>query len=202
MITYRELVDNYFRYFKILEDKFVDTLRFVELSSENFKTYSIEFDNLIISIGSELDVFFKVACNFNLDDRKKMNDYYKEIMSKYPCIKQQVIKIDNKNLEITPFKDWEESEPSKSLEWWQAYNDIKHARVLNFKEANLENTLNLLGALYILEIYFLKEVYEDTQEKKSILDVPDKYDSELMYLKNWETKNKLLANDLAIEISK
>ena len=50
MITYRELVDNYFRYFKILEDKFVDTLRFVELSSENFKTYSIEFDNLIISI--------------------------------------------------------------------------------------------------------------------------------------------------------
>ena len=71
MITYRELVDNYFRYFKILEDKFVDTLRFVELSSENFKTYSIEFDNLIISIGSELDVFFKVACNFNLNDRKK-----------------------------------------------------------------------------------------------------------------------------------
>lgn len=201
MITYRELVDDYFRYFKMLEDKFIETLRFVELSSDNFKTYSIEFDNLIKSIGSELDVFLKVACDFNLDDRKNMSDYYREIISKYPNIKQQVVKINNKDLEILPFKNWKESEPSKSLEWWKAYNNLKHARVLNFKEANLENTLNLLGALYILEMYFLKTVYENTFEKEKILDVPDKYDSELMYLKKWITRNKLLANGFVIEYS-
>jgi hypothetical protein len=50
---------------------------------------------------------------------------------------------------ITPFFDWRT--PGASLQWYQAYNHVKHDRTANFNEASFENlTLALAGLFLVL----------------------------------------------------
>lgn len=187
-MTYEEMSNDYWKYYKMLEEKFVESLKYVELDSANYSTYSIDFANQLNAIGSELDVFFKVASKFNLDSRKTIIDYYDEINKCFTDIKkQEIIMEEKRNIKIKPFQNWDRSQASKSLDWWNAYNNIKHGRVMNMKDANLENVLNILGALFILEMYFFKEIYDKAIDKSTILDVP-KEGSKLFRLANWETK--------------
>lgn len=186
-LTYEEMSNNYWKYYLMLESRFIEATRYVELNSDNYRTYSIDFANQIISIGSELDVFFKVASNFRLSDRKNINHYYEKINSEYPNIKAQKVSIlDKKDIILQPFKKWDKECPGQ-LEWWNSYNDIKHSRVLKFKEAKLENTINILAALFILEMYYFKTIFEeDEAEKDEKCDVPE-ICSNLFELENFNT---------------
>jgi len=50
-----------------------------------------------------------------------------------------------------PFAEWEKGlEP----EWHKAYNNLKHNRTKNNKDANLENALMSLSELYSTVVYY------------------------------------------------
>lgn len=49
-----EFMQNYWRYYLMLEKKFVNTLTYVELSAQNYDTYSDEFAHLLQAIVAEL----------------------------------------------------------------------------------------------------------------------------------------------------
>jgi chemotaxis methyl-accepting protein methylase len=68
-MTRKELTRNYWRYYRMIEDKFRETIDYVEIATTNFFTYSNEFAMLLQSIGSELDNVFKVYCGFNPTER-------------------------------------------------------------------------------------------------------------------------------------
>lgn len=182
-MNYDKLNNEYWKYYKLLEERFLNSLKYVELNPLNYNTYSIEFANQLISIGSELDVFFKVVSNLNSGIRPNISDYYKEVTKKFPNIKdQEVIIKDKREIKIKPFETWEESKAGQSLDWWDAYNNIKHNRVENMEKANLKNAFNILGALFILEMYLFKDIYN---RDKQNLDVP-KESSKIFELSNWE----------------
>lgn len=98
-------MNKYWRYYIFLEKKFIDTLNYVELTEENFSTYSVEYAHQLLAVGSELDTFFKIYCGFKLDERKNIVDYARHIMSEYPQITDQSIGIYNTEISITPYKE-------------------------------------------------------------------------------------------------
>ena len=57
--------------------------------------------------------------------------------------------LDKKVRDISqkPFVGWNMVNAASSLPWWVAYNNVKHGRDGNFREASLENVLNALMAL-------------------------------------------------------
>ncbi len=57
----------------MLEDEFYNTLNYVDLINSNFSTISMKYVNLLLSIGSEIDNFFKASCN--LSGRLNISDY-------------------------------------------------------------------------------------------------------------------------------
>lgn len=65
MITRRELTEEYWQYYLLLEGKFVNTLQYVELRKFNYWTFSQEYELLIQAIGAELDSVFKMFCGLN-----------------------------------------------------------------------------------------------------------------------------------------
>lgn len=67
-MTRKEFMTNCWRFYLMLEKRFLDTTQYVELHHENFSTFSLEYVNLLQSIGSELDVFMKVVCDFEQTD--------------------------------------------------------------------------------------------------------------------------------------
>jgi hypothetical protein len=53
--------------------------------------------------------------------------------------------------EMSPFKDWDPAEPTKSLSWYHAYNAVKHHREENFALANVINLVDSVAALHIMQ---------------------------------------------------
>lgn len=52
-------------YYLVLERELVNSFNYVELSNDNFSTYSVEFAKMLLSICSEFDSVLKIMSNFD-----------------------------------------------------------------------------------------------------------------------------------------
>lgn len=103
-MTRKDFLQRYWSYYLILEDKFRNTLNYVELDERNSTSFSNEYALLLQSIGAELDNFFKVYCDFSAQDRKTINDYCSFILSDYPDIVNQKVLIPEMDIELQPYQ--------------------------------------------------------------------------------------------------
>lgn len=184
-MTRKELSRNYWRYYRMLEDKFLATANYVEIDPVNFRSFSNEYSLLLQSIGAELDNFFKVYCGYTLTDRKNIVDYAGFVLSDFPTITLEKIKVLGTEIYVAPFAGWNTAMPAQSLYWWMAFDHIKHNRIGNFSEANQENVLNMLAALFLLEVkMFTKATKDDPANGLADVDIPSE-DSKVFSLPLW-----------------
>lgn len=176
-------LQNYWNYYLVLENRFINAVNYVALNSDNYNTYYFEFVNLILLIGSELDVVMKYLSGIPEGTRANIQNYAGDILATYPEIVTREVKIQGMADTCKPFEGWNVAHPADSLVGWNAYNSVKHGRVSNLQEARLKNVLNLLCCLYIIENYILKNVAEENDD----MDIPDQ-DSKLFVLKDWKRK--------------
>ena len=171
---------NYFRdywsYYMELETEFMNTIKYVELRVDNYKTYSVEYLKLFQAICSEIDIMGKhMACsfasNFKVDRDTNIYKWGYEIQKIFPNIQGRVVCLKETRYELNPFKGWKYiiktnkkgyqriclADESKNLFWWNDYNSVKHSRTscdelgnLNYSKANLKNVVYSLSALYLL----------------------------------------------------
>ena len=90
-MTRKEFLQHYWCYYLVLEEKFRNTLNYVELDQDNERTFSNEYALLLQAIGAELDNFFKVYCRFSPDDRKTIKDYCPFVLNRYSDIVNQKV---------------------------------------------------------------------------------------------------------------
>lgn len=182
-MTRKELNQKHWRYYLMLEKRFIESMEYVELHQDNYNTFSNGYALLLQAIGAELDTVFKEFCGFNTSDRKTIADYAQYILTNKPDIINQKIVLQEYDIVIQPFQNWNVSQPAQTLQWWNAFTDIKHNRYDQLKLAKQENVLNILGALYLIEMMYLKKITENTSE----VDIFDE-SSKLFTMKNWTSK--------------
>ncbi|MFR1830512.1 hypothetical protein ACQPUL_12050 [Clostridium butyricum] len=193
-----EFLQKYFQYYLALEDDFIETTRYVQLSESNYKTFSIEYTKQYQAICSEIDVLCKEICkSFGSTTAEKFPDYTGVILSNFNDITSRVVNVGlNSKINLKPFKDWKPKPNYKSPQWWTDYNSVKHERNNNFENANLENVLNSLSGLYMLEKYFLKDICNRTNNE---FDIPDK-ESQLFEINNWKSNMISIAPNMCVKI--
>ncbi len=146
----------HWKYLLTLDSDLHKASRFVEISEQNYKTYSIEFVRILLAAGSEIDVVAKLLCKL-LDAGfryENINDCRKAITNRFPKFHSMVIDIPNYEIKLKPWDSW--SSVNNPV-WWKAYNDVKHKRDSHFLDANLENTLNAVSGLMVITWYFIHE---------------------------------------------
>lgn len=180
-MTVEVFLNKFWSYYLLLEDKFEQSIRYVELDVDNYATYSIDFVNQIQAIGSEIDVIMKVMSGFAHTDRKCITDYATVILNNYPDIVNWEVR--SRDILHKPFEGWTQANASSSLPWWEAYNAVKHGRDGNFKQANLGNVVKALMGLYLLEMLFFKRL--TNQE-----NLPDilKRESNIFSIVGWQNE--------------
>ncbi len=160
----------HWNYFLALEKDLEVISRYIEFSEPNFSVFSIELARLLFASASEVDVIAKSLCEIVAPDiRRKNIDDYKEILTaKFTNITKEKVFIPRYGLSFAPWNNW-----SSELNpyWWRSYNNVKHERDKYFNEATLQHSLNALGALLILTIYFYS--YELSESKESPLDLKE-----------------------------
>lgn len=186
-MTTDELVQKYWNYYLMLEQRLLETRNFVEFRNENFNTSSNEFGLLIVAIGAELDNFLKTYCEIPEGDRNSprvnMGTYCGYLSAHYPQIANETITVLDTDpvITLTPFACF--NSPDRFL-WWNAYNQVKHNRHVNFAEANLINAITLLSALFLLEMKMFKNIYNASTGQEHVFDRPLNQ-SKLFKLNNW-----------------
>ncbi|QEL56743.1 hypothetical protein [Chromobacterium paludis] len=125
----------------------------IEPSTNNLNTYSHKIRELLILACTEIEASWKAVLIENSskkESRYKTNHYFKT---------KDLLKLDKWSVHLkdyehlgvlTPFKDWNETNPTRSLEWYDSYNAVKHDREGEFERANLKNLLNAMAAMHIL----------------------------------------------------
>lgn len=136
----------------LLEDLSV-IFQTIEPTEHNMNCYGHKIRNLIILACTEFDSMCKnilVANDYPTRKMYKTDDYIK---LKTP------LKLDQYEIEFmrhpeigarTSFSTWESDKPTQSLKWYDAYNQIKHDRINNYKQATLENAIDSISAIVIL----------------------------------------------------
>lgn len=196
-MTYDEFIRTYWHYYLSLENKFIDTINYVELCEDNFNTYSNTYIMLLQAIGSELNALFKELCHFDKSENKNIKDFVERILNDFPEIVEFEIKVIGYDISFKPFKGWNVDRPSKSLEWWEAYNQIKHNRIESIKVASLKNVIYSLSGLMLLNMKLCKDIYQTEQHR----DNP-KQRSSLFQIVGWDFKHVSLGDDLEAIITK
>ena len=100
----QELTQKYWKYYLMLEKRFIESMEYVELDADNYNTFSNGYALLLQSIGTELDTFFKVFCDFNTSDRKNITDYAQYILVNVPEIVNKKIVLQNYGIEKAVFQ--------------------------------------------------------------------------------------------------
>ena len=153
-----QIFNPHWNYFLALEEDFKNTLRYIELDKQNFKTYSIEYTKIILSSCSEIEIILKEISEhvFGTKNGKDIIGYYKTIITKGHS-KKYLIDIvgvfQNPDLKLKPWHRWTSKIRPK---WWSNYQNVKHNRHKYYTEANLKNCLYSLSALLLLNVFIDK----------------------------------------------
>ncbi|MFD1874687.1 hypothetical protein [Hymenobacter bucti] len=159
MMTFGDY-SHHWSYYLAIEEQLRDTARYVEFSTENAETYSIEFARILLSASSEADVLLKQLCHL-LDSNAKadsINKYQLIIINYSPKLINESVYARQYNIELKPWENL--SLPNNPPTWWTANNKVKHHRNTHFKDANLRNAMHAVGALHILVVYYYKVYFE------------------------------------------
>jgi hypothetical protein len=146
---------HHWNYFLAIERDLETVSRYIEFSKDNMLTYSIELTHILLSTSSEVYVIMKQICALVEPEQNSnnINDYRTLIQKYLPGIINEEITIDRFELSFKPWENWK---GSANPDWWKSYNNVKHQRNNHFAEANLQNTINSVGALLLAVTYYYK----------------------------------------------
>jgi hypothetical protein len=143
----------YWNHFIALEKDLETISNYIEISENNFKTYSNKLSQLFLATSSEIDVILKEICHLLSPKTKSenINEYRNIIPKHYEEFAHDKVYIYIYDIHFQPWEKWENVE---NPEWWQSYNSVKHKRNNYYNLANLENVLNSISALFIANYYY------------------------------------------------
>jgi len=154
-------LSHHWQYFLFLEKDLINLKNYIEISEDNFESYSFELSKILQLACAEIDSVCRTVCNL-IDDE---NDYFDEtkysgniqqykavILKVFPKLQQVPIIVPELENDIIPWKNWNAETPM----WWKDYNLVKHYRHTNFRKANLENTIYALSGLMVLNLYMIR----------------------------------------------
>lgn len=180
MITYSRTDLIHWNFYISLEKDLENISRYIEFSSANEKTYSIELAKLLMATSSEIDVVLKMLCSLLQSRTRNIDEYRDCIQNKLHELINEEILIERFSMRMKPWLNWD-NRSSINPTWWRSYNKVKHERNLNYPAANLKNTINALGALLIVLIHYYKKKENLSYKDTTRLLVPE---SSLIHLDN------------------
>jgi hypothetical protein len=137
---------------KILLTKMEDIFETVEPGPSNLKTYGHKIRELLLLAAMDVEASWAAVLKANgyAGTRFTTNDYVKLL---------EPMGLDRFSLTLrsypefpgfTPFKGWLAQTPTKSLDWYDAYNQTKHNREECLGEGTLQRAVHTVGAAVVM----------------------------------------------------
>jgi len=149
---YCDEANELFRALQLLELDLKKVFEYVEPCNKNLETYSQRLYELLLRACTEFEASAKaILCAnsyqkspdaFTIKDYRLINKATK--ISEY---KVSLLSWSPEPKELQPFKAWK---ITHKLDWYSAYNSVKHNRFAEFNKASLNNVINAIAGVYII----------------------------------------------------
>lgn len=139
------------RSYQMLENDLKTLLEYIEPNDDNCKAYSHRTYELLLRAATEFETNCKrilVANNYPNSGNPDITDYYK--INQPTKLSDYEVRFEAwspKELILKPFAEWSRIH---TLCWYQSYNNAKHDRNKNFKEASLENLFLAITGVFVI----------------------------------------------------
>ncbi|MCD9015194.1 hypothetical protein [Parachryseolinea silvisoli] len=165
MINIINVPKHHWNYFLAIERDLEQVSRYIEFTQDNLGTYSIELAHILLSASSEVDVVMKQLCELVAPERpaETIDHYRPTIRAQLANLIAEPVYISRYGLEFKPWEIWSND---VNPDWWRSYNKVKHQRNIHFNKANLQNTINAVGALLLTTLYYYTQVFSLSEKKK------------------------------------
>lgn len=140
---------------RILVEKLDEILLFIEPSTDGLKAYSHKIRDLLILASTEVEN--QLRSLLNRANHAPINgrmfttmDYVKLLPVSYLDEYEIGLRNFSSFSPSKPFSAWDDSNPTQSLPWYNAYNETKHNRDQHFSSATLKNAIDAVAANIII----------------------------------------------------
>jgi hypothetical protein len=137
---------------KLLLDKMQDIFETVEPYQSNLGTFGHKIRELLLLAAMEVEASWVAVL--------KTNGYARSRFTTVDCVKLLMpMRLDSFSLKLrsytdfpsfTPFDGWDAAAPTKSLPWYDFYNQTKHNREEYLDVATLERAVHAVGAAVVM----------------------------------------------------
>jgi len=133
-----------------------EVLNIVPYCQEHLDVWSPALVTVLLESCSQLESLWKyqlIPLAQYVKDKPTITDYFNYFGRN--VVPSWVVFWGEKPTRIIPFDTWEDVEKKrrcdkyKPLDWWKAYNKLKHDRFVNQDQATLQRTVRAVGALLI-----------------------------------------------------
>ena len=161
--------------FMEVEQMLSDILRVVPYSPEHFDVWSPRLAPVIVEACSHLDSYWHnvvVTDQLSKNGKFELPDYF-GWLGKQCATEWAVFFNPDPPTKIQPFQKWANTQTFVSLDWWSAYNKLKHDRFSNIKKATLENAVNSVAGLLIGTLRFTQHCVTAASDSKLLTFASD-----------------------------
>lgn len=134
-----------------IQDRLNDILNSIEPEEQNFRCFGHKIRDILILACTEVEYLMRKVLeeNGHVKARYTTNDYIKI------C---EPLKLRDYNIKLkispdldpfSPFSKWRSEKPTQTIEWYDAYNAVKHNREI-MQKASFIDMLNAVGAIHIM----------------------------------------------------
>lgn len=140
---------------RLLIDRLDELFLYIEPDVNGLQTYSHKTRELLILASTEVENFWKHYMNkagvTPMNARTYTTKDYVKLVEKLHLREYEFsLKTYSSIPPIAPFANWNSTNPTTSLNWYDAYNKTKHDRDSHFSEATLLNCINAVVANLVM----------------------------------------------------
>ncbi|WP_346397544.1 hypothetical protein [Pseudomonas syringae] len=134
----------------------VELFRYVEPSSTNDQCFGHRARELLILACTEVESHWKGVLLQNMKNppTPSFKPVTKDYIKLAPILRLKDWRVMLKDYFgyrlIAPFEHWDTARPSQSLEWYSAYNAVKHDREGKFEQAQIQFVIEAMAAVHVM----------------------------------------------------
>ena len=133
----------------------VELFRYVEPSSTNDQCFGHRARELLILACTEVESHWKSVLLQNMaNPPASFKPATKDYIKLAPVLRLKDWRVTLKDYFgyrfIAPFERWDIAKPSQSLEWYSAYNAVKHDREGKFEQAQIQFVIEAMAAVHVM----------------------------------------------------
>ena len=146
----------FWRQYVLLQDRFLEIARHIEVNQANMDTFSDSLLEFIRSCGGEVDSICKTLLPGDPDEESRMDRWREHLEEQYELSSVSLL-VPRMSGYVRPFRLFA---LGRAPAWWESYNATKHRRATTFEKATLKVGLEILAALFVLNLIKLRDFFD------------------------------------------